>query len=501
MSISSAVQQSAVARVLGIATAFRNLKGGVTLLPQRVAVVGQGTDLAVYSTDKRQVFSAAEVGSLYGFGSPVHLACRQLLPANGDGVGTIPVTVYPLDADGAGVAAAGDITPSGAVTKQGSFKVLLNNIESESFLVNVGDTVADIITAMTAAVNAVLDVPAIAVDATPGTSTEMGLTVKWSGASGNDVIASVVGPTDTGVSFAVTQPTGGLTNPDVQDALDQIGDVWETLVVNCMEPADTTALTKYQTFGEGRWGALVRKPLIVFTGSAETDVATAITTPEANKPDRVNAQIVAPGADHLPLEIAARAVARIAVVANDNPPQDYGSQSLTGLVPGLDSEQWTYPQKDTAVKGGTGTTDVRDGVITMSDTVTFYHPTGEEPPAYRYVVDIIKLQNIIFNLDLIFAQPEWDGAPLIPNNQPTTNRTAKKPYMAVTAIASMVDSLGLEAIISDPTTAKTTIQAEIDESNPKRLNATLTVQLSGNTNIISVDLFFGFFFGTSQLVA
>ena len=131
----------------------------------------------------------------------------------------------------------------------------------------------------------------------------------------------------------------------------------------------------------------------------------------------------------------------------------------------------------------------------------FYHPVGEPIPAYRHVVDIVKLQNILFNLDLIFATPEWDGAPLIPDDQPTVNRTAKKPKMARAAVASMLDSLGLNAIISDPETAKANTQAEIDSQNPKRLNLVTTVQLSGNTNIISVDLDFGFFFGTPTVVA
>ena len=65
----------------------------------------------------------------------------------------------------------------------------------------------------------------------------------------------------------------------------------------------------------------------------------------------------------------------------------------------------------------------------------------------------------------------------------------------------MVDSLALNAIISDPETAKASIVATINSQNPKRLDVELTVQLSGNTNIISVDLNFGFFFGTLPVVA
>ena len=105
------VDASAVARVVGVETIFKNLRGGsIVFLPQRIAVVGQGNTLASYSTDKAQLTSAFAVGSAYGFGSPLHLAALQLLPVNGDGVGTIPVTFYPLEDDGSGIASAGDIT-------------------------------------------------------------------------------------------------------------------------------------------------------------------------------------------------------------------------------------------------------------------------------------------------------------------------------------------------------------------------------------------------------
>lgn len=493
MPVSTAIDPSAVARVVGIQTQFVNLRPeGAAFLPQRVALIGQGASTASYSTDKAQVTSALEVGTNYGFGSPLHLAALQLLPNNGDGIGTIPLTVYPLEDDGSGVAAAGDITPTAAQTEAGSYVVSVNGIESNAFVITVGDSVADIVTAMTTAINAVLEMPVIASDDT----TEVGLAAKWAGTSSNDIVVSVESSlATTGATFVITQPTGGLVNPDVDVALAQVGNVWETLIVNCMESTDTGTLDKIQTFGDGRWGALVRKPLVSFTGSGEATLATAITVPDARPNDRVNSQITAPGSVNLPLQIAARAVARIAVLANSNPPHDYGSQAVDTLVPGTDGEQWTYVQRDTAVKAGTGTTEVKDSVINLADTVTYYHPTGDDNPAYRYVVDIIKLQNIIFNLDLIFASPEWDGAPLIPDNQPTTNRDAKQPKMAKAAIASMLDNLGLNAVLSDAETAKQTIVTEINGSNPKRLDAAVTVQLSGNTNIISIDLNFGFFFG------
>ena len=502
MGISSAIDASAVARVVGIKTIFKDLRGGgILFLPQRVAVVAQGSSSAVYDTAKRQVTSAVEAATLYGFGSPIHLSVLQLLPVNGDGVGTIPVTIYPLVDDGSGVAAAGDITPSGAQTEAAAYKVVINNIDSESFVISVGDTVADIVTAATAAINATLEMPVIAEDATPGTSTEVGLTSKWKGTSANGIVVTVEGSTTSGISFAITNPVGGLVNPDVDDALALVGGVWETMVLNAMEIGDTDSLDKFSVFGEGRWGALVRKPLVVFTGTTEADVTAATVVSDARKTDRVNAQLVSPGSSDLPFVVASRQLARIVAVANNNPPQDYGSQDATGLTPGEDGEQWTYTDRDVAIKKGSSSVEVKDGVVNIADVVTFYHPTGDPIPAYRFVVDIVKLQNIIFNLNLIFATPEWDGAPLIPNNQPTVNRSAKKPKSAVAAVASMIDSLALNAIISDPEAAKAATLAEINDMNPKRLDVVLTVQLSGNANIISVDLNFGYFFGTPTVVA
>lgn len=485
---------TAVARGLGVKEKFRNLAGGrVRFLPMRVFVLAQGATAsnASYEETKRQVFSAREVGDTVGYGSPAHLAMRELLPANGDGVGTIPVTLCPLKDHATGVAAAGDITPSGTATKEHQVRFKVSGILSEPITIAVGAvSVATIIADAIAAINAVLEMPVIPADGT----TQLDLTAKWAGPTGNDIKVEVVGPS-LGVTWTITQPTGGATNPSITSALAQIGNVWETFLLNCLDVADTTVLDEIKTLGEGRWGELVRKPFVAFVGNSEASVTTATTGTDARKDDRINAQLTAPGSPNLPCVIAARQLARIAVVAQNNPPTDYGAQRATGLEPGTDGEQWTYTQRDTAVKAGSSTVEVVDGVVKVSDAVTMYHPTGEEPPAYRYVVDIVKLMNIIYNVDLIFQSEEWAAAPLIPNDQPTVNPNAKKPKDAIGAVHGLLDNLGLQAIISDPKTAKVNTTATIDTGNPKRLNVGTVVQLSGNTNTKDVSLNWGFFFG------
>lgn len=492
MAISTAVDLSAIARVTGIKTEFVNFRsGGTVFLPQRVAVFGQGSTIAAYDTVKRQVTSALEAAQVYGFGSPIHLSCLQLLPRNGDGVGTIPVTIYPLVDDGAGVAASGSITPAGTQLVAASYRASISGQLSEEFVISAGDNIATITASIATAINSVLSMPVVAT----ATATEVELVAKWAGESGNDIKVSIIGSTTAGVSFATSQLSGGLVNPNIDDALAQVGNVWETLFVNCFNIDDTVTLDKFSVFGEGRRGALTHKPMVAFVGNTIADRTLATTVSDSRKSDRVNGQIPAPGSDSLPLEIASRAFARIAPLANNNPPHDYGSQSLTGIDSGSDGVQWDYLERDAAVKRGSSTTEVRDGVVTLSDVTTFYHPEGDIDAPYRFLVDHQKLNNIIFNVALLFNSTEWDGAPLIPDSQETVNPSAKTPKAARAEVFGIIDGVALNAIISDPDTAKQNTVAEINAKNPKRLDVRIPVQLSGNTNIKSVDIDFGFFFG------
>jgi phage tail sheath gpL-like len=490
-----ALDITAKSRAVGVGVQYKDFESGrVRYLPQRVALIGQGNTAATYSTDKQLVTGgAAEVASIYGYGSPLHLAAKQLFPVNGDGIGSVPVTIYPMVDDGSGVIASGDITAAGtAQNEQGTYIVKINNIPSATVVIPAAATPADSITLIKTAIDANLDMP---VTTGPNTGVELVLDLdsKWKGESANDIFVEIEGVED-GITFTVTQLTGGTANPDVDTPLGKIGVIWETMIINCLNYDDTTTLDKYKVYGEGRWDDLEKKPLVTFSATADNlSTRTAIT--DARKSDRINSLISTPGCNDLPCEIAARAVTRIARSANNNPPQNY-NQRLTGLVPGTDSEQENYTQRNTAINAGSGTTVLVDGEIELNDTVTMYHPDGEIPPAYQYVVDIVKLQNVIYNVRLIFESDEWKGAPLLPDATPSTNRTVKKPKNAVTVLGVLATNLGLVAIIADPAFTQSNLTVDISSQNPKRLDIVYPIKLSGNTEVISTDIFFGFFYGT-----
>lgn len=586
-----AIDQSAVASVTGIETKFEDLRGdSILFLPQHLLVLAQGATDTVYTEDTFKPTSAKDVGDRVGYGTPAHNIARMLFPADGDGIGTITVTFRPLLDPVGGVAAVGDITPSGSQTKAAAYRVDVNNILSEAFVIPVGASVTAVCALIGAAIEAVLEMPvkvsytygtvtetadpgntgdgtltALSVTGTPlpgdwtlvctaaaadaglfdlidpngvvqatgldltgspvvfdeagigftltdGTAdfivgdfftitvpaTDVQLTAKWEGVTGNDIDISVVGDA-LGTSFAITQPVGGLLNPDLTAPLTGLSkSTWYTMVLNALDIADTVALDALETEGVARWDELVRKPFVAFTGNTIAGVTPATAVSSVRRTDQVNAQLVSPGSRDLPHIVAARQLARIAKVANNNPPTSYQKQRATGLTPGDDADQWDPTQRDQAVKAGSSTVEVTDGVVSIGDVVTFYRPTGEPNPAYRYVVHIVRLQNIIFNIDLIFAAQEWAAAPFVPDADPTVNPLTKKPMMAKAAANATIDDLAKWSILSDPKTAKKATSAVINSGNPNRLDLGLVLQLSGNTNIKAVQLKFGFFFGQQE---
>lgn len=589
-----ALDASLEARQIGVTTQYKDARSGAfKRLPQRLYLIASGETGVSFSTTKFVATSAADVGQRAGYRSQAYMMARQLLPKNGDGIGTVPLTVALLaDAGGGSAPAVGDITPSGTATVSASYRVNVSEVLSSPFVVPVGAVnVTDVCRGIGEAVNGTLGMPVrasytygtvtvtgptggtgngtvtalsapgnpvpgvwtftcvtatanggtfsltnplgVVVDAaivltvgsgattvvtrgglqftvTDGATdfgvgatflitapaTKVTLTAGWHGTTGNDLDIRVDGPSPgVGVEFAYTQPVGGLIDPNPQGAIDQIGNSWETMILNGLRMTNSTALDLYRNWGEGRWDPTVKKPAIVFTGHKVTTPGSAISITDGRKTDRVNSQLVAPGSRNLPCVIAARQVARIVSLANNIPSHDYCLQRADGLVPGADGLQWNLLGRDQAVKGGSSTVEVMDNEVRISNVVTMYHPTGEDPPAYRHVVDLVRLQNITSAVDSIFSQPEWAGAALVPDDQPTTEPTAKKPKMAVAEIAALLDNLGLAAIISDPASSKKLITATIDSQNPKRLNVRAPIKLSGNTNIVDTVVEWSFFFG------
>jgi phage tail sheath gpL-like len=485
------VSPSAVSRVCGVETTYKNFNTGkAQSLPQRLAIVGIGNDDADYSLKKFEVpGSASAVADHFGYGSPLYLMAKQFFPQTG-AAAEFPVTIYPLAKAAQAQPAAGSIGITGTATANGSGIIRIGGIAVE-FAIIKNDTAEAVLTSIKAAIDGSLDVPA-----KTGTLAEgvLPLTSKWSGQSSNliSLEAEINAP---GIVAEVTPFAGGALDPDVTPALAKIGPVWETMVLNGFDYKDTSRLDKYQEYGEGRWNVLEKKPLLVCHGCTDAlEARTDITDPR--KTDAINFLVVSVGSRELPCVIAAKGLINdIMTTANKNPAQGYKGL-LTGLHAGDDDVQENYTQRTASVRKGSSTNIKNGSVAELNDIITFWHPESEGNfPSKRYVVDMVKLQNVVFNVRLIMEADEMKGAQLVTDKDVTTNPAAKAPKDIKTAFYNLADSLALKAIIVTSDFTKKNMSVATDTENPKRLNVIFPVKLSGNIEISSTDIYFGFYLG------
>jgi phage tail sheath gpL-like len=483
---------SAISRVCGVNVEYRNFNAGSGgFLPQRLAVIGVGNDDAVYSAEKYEATGNADaVAKRYGYGSQLHLAAKQLFPDGGGGA-IFPVTFYPLAKASGVAAAAGAISCDGTATKAGECTVRIGGVAA-IFAIQKGNAAAAVLESAKTAIQKVLEMPVTAGTITDG---ELPLTAKWSGATGNSIKIKITTDAE-GVDLGVTEMAGGAVDPDIDTALAGIGQVWETFILSCFAYNNPSRLDKYQTFSEGRWSELEKKPCIIAHGCVD-DFATRTAITDQRKTDYANFLIQSCGSDELPFVIAAKGLVNdIITTANSNPPTGYHGL-LTGLAAGDDAAQENYTTRNQAVAKGASTNIKNGSVAELNDIVTFYHPDGESIPSRRYVVDLVKLQNIVFNVRMIMEADALKGAPLVSDATPTTNPKAVQPKTVKTSLINLANSLSAYAIIQEPEFTKENLTVQISSQNPKRLDVKYPVKLSGNVEVTSTDIYFGFYLGTA----
>jgi len=480
---------SALSRVTGVHVEPRNFnRGGAQFLPQRLAVIGTGNDDAVYDTKKHEAAGSADaIAQRYGYGSPLHLAARQLFPDAGGGA-NFPVTFFPLQKAGGSVAAAGAISCEGVPAVTGSGVVRIGGIETE-FAIVENSTPAAILAALKERIAGRLEMPVI-----PGaySNNELPLTAKWSGDAGNDIVIEIEADAP-GVTFGIVNMSGGAVDPDVNEALGKIGQVWETFVLSCFSYKNQSCLNVFKTFGEGRWNEMEKMPCLVAHGCTDNfETRTAVS--RQRKTDYVNFLVPGVGSPEIPFVIAARGLANIMNTANSNPAlNDYGL--LTGLRAGPDDAQENYITRNNSMHNGSSTSIKAGNVIALNDTITFWHPDNEAVKSRRYVVDAVRLMNIVFNIRLIMEDPLVKGAPLVPDDNPTSNPRAIQPKTVRTAMMNLANALAAHAILAASEFTKGNMTVQISSMNPKRLDIRFPCKLAGNVEVSSTDIFFGFYFG------
>lgn len=512
MSISTAVGSERISRIVGYKLKKGNFAESSPNLPQRILILAEANtaNQATMPVEKREITSAKEAGTLYGFGSPIHQIIRILRPQSGDGVGGIPTIVYPQEeAESATAAvAACDVTLSTTATESATHFAVINgrkDVDGVPYAYNVvkGDSDVTIIGKIVAAINNVPGSPVIA--ATVGTPvTSFTLTTKWKALTAADLTVRFDnGGKTCGITYAANV-TGGTGAAVITDAMAAINNDWATIVINSYGVESFDALELVNGVPDpdlptGRYSATLWKPFISIWGSVEDDKTTLATI--TNDSDRLSqvthALAPAPLSEGFPYEAAANMAYLFARIAQDTPHLDVNGKSYPDMptpADGVIGDMGDYDNRDYLAQRGCSTVDLVAGAYTVQDFVTTYHPAGEVPPQYRYCRNLMLDFNVRYGHYLLEQAFVVDKA-IAPSGQSINVANVIKPKDWKQVLRSYADDLAVRALISDADFMKSSIIVQVSTVNPDRMETHFRYKRTGIARTSSTDAEAGFAFG------
>jgi phage tail sheath gpL-like len=422
-------------------------------MPIRVALLGEAniSENATVPTMPTDVISSAQVASMAGHGSPLHLQMKYLETLG------VPVTMFAQRYSTTSVptVSTSELTITGTATLYGTVDVVINGIRYKISFAK-GDLPAVINQKIRDAVNGILSAPVVATDA----AGKVLFTTKWKGktsASLNVRIDSfnVV----NGFTFAFVNVSGTGT-PDIQPALDQFGATHYNLVCN---PYGEDAAEILETFNgvpgdvntAGRWSSLVNLPFIAVCGSNRSLISdiTGVTNIDARRSQATNAFVASANFEWFPFEGAAAALQTYGNIAANTPHLGmYGVNYIkNGVQYGGAGDMATLAGRNAIYQLGHGTSEYVDGKIRMTDFITTYNPSTIDRRDQKFVEvrDLIVDMNIMYAIRMVCERDIYGKSTTADN---TTVRVTGviKPKEVRELIAAEIANLAKLGFIATP---------------------------------------------------
>lgn len=500
--MSEAVSLDRVAKIVGYLLKTGDFRVTSPNLPQRIAIIGEANDAnqSGLSTDPQEVLSALEAGTLFGFGSPIHMIMRILKPRTSEGVGGIPIIVYPQAAADGATSKIIKITVSGTAEKSGIHTIMIagrGGVDGDNYDINIaeGDGATEINAKIEDAVNAVLGCPMTADDWGYETRFES----KWKGLTADDLSISVdTNDDELGLSYTVEEVQAGSGTPSIDAALESFGNEWNTIVINSYGTVESimAALEEFNGVPDpdqptGRFVGIIMKPFIALTGSTADDPS-SITDARLNK---VTIAICpAPASAGLPLEAAANMGVLFAVCSQYTPHLDVSGKFYPDMpTPSAIGSMADYATRDAIVKKGCSTVDLVADQYQVQDFVTTYHKLGENPPQFRYCRNLVIDFNVRYSY-YILEQANVVDHVIAADTETVDAEKVIKPKQWRGIINTFALDLAKRALITDVSFMQTSIVVTLSSSNPDRLGTKFKYKRTGYVRISSTEATAGFNF-------
>lgn len=359
-----------------------NSQAGYFSQTLRTLIIGQMLAAGTAVADVPQLVSRTDhAKELFGVGSmltAMHAKYRQ-----NDAFGE--VWCLPL-VDGAGAAAAGAVTVTGAATKAGTLNLYVGG-DRVQVAVAAADTATAAATSLAAAINANADLPVTAVAALG----EVTVTARHKGELGNDILlqmnyrgAAGGETTPAGLNVAITAMAGGTTSPALANAIAAMGDEEFDFII--FPYADTASLDAIKTLMNDQTGRWAWNRQIYGHGYAAKRglFATLQAAGVARNDQHVTVAGFETGVPNPAWEYAAAYGGRNAVFIAADPARPTQTGELVGILPAPSSNRFIQTERQTLLSSGIGTSYFGGGAVRIERAVTTYQKNAfnQADPSY-----------------------------------------------------------------------------------------------------------------------
>lgn len=480
------VPSNVIVPFVGVEFSSARAVSGPAEMPVKVLLFGQKLASATAMTNGilYPVASASEVGSLAGYGSSLHRASIRYFQNNG-----VTDTYVMSVADAvAATASTQTVTITGTATGTGTVDLYIDG-GKYSAVVAVGDSADTIGGRLADAINENSSAPVTAVNAT-GVVT---LTCKTLGLSVGD-FTTILNYYDSdkvpaGLSVIVGARVDGAGDPDVQDVVDAIGDVWFNVLT--APYSDATSLGIIEEYLENRAGVLEQKDGKYYTGKKDTRSNLITFATDTQRNCRYVSLVACTNQPHSVNEVVSAVASRSAESIQSDPAVPLHRMSLTGILPVPESNRWTLLERNQLAQNGIATLTQDNGVQTEA-TVTMYlrNEAGASSIAYQQQNTIFQLMRLRYRFvnRILTKYPRAKLA--------NTADRIRSGQQVITPALGRAEAVAwfleeeLDGQVENVTQFKEEVSCVRDDSNPNRLNWILPPDLINQFIVGSADLEF-----------
>ena len=448
-----------------------------TLLIGQMLSTGSATPLTPVS-----VHSESEAITLFGAGSVLH---RMFVYAQGNN-SLQEIWAVPMSDNAAGVVATGSVTFTGTATTADTINLYVAGQNTQTS-VAVGDTATVIAGNVAATINANTTLPVTAV-ATAGT---IAFTSKHKGTVGNQVdlrfnyIGSPYEITPTGITTAVTAMSGGLTNPDVTQAIAAIGD--EPFEYWVLSFCDLTTSNAINTELNRRWNANVG-----LFGEAIGAVVGSLSSLQTFGNATNFSHISFVGLYDTPnpaYELAAGVSGTASASLNNDPAVALTNNQVIGILAPPKASRFKNTDRQTLYLNGIAcTTADRNGNVFLERLVTNYQVNAAGLPD-NALLDINTLATTAYffrYLDYVLTQKFSNSKLANDNNNLTGGQAVATPTVIKNAIVAVYKDLVNQGIVDNLAEFKKRLVVQRNTLDATRVDVLLPFQIVSPLYIVGI---------------